>query len=147
METFSALLARSPVNSPHKSQWRGALMFYLIWAWTNGWVNNGHAGDLRHHRSRHDVTIMGKNLAPVAITIFRSNSKFDQNLECSGFGHGQSITTKFCVRQDGVAVVTYVEFCCNRLNKLWTRAFQTSIEFRIRSKYRWRDGRQADLAG
>ena len=29
---------RSPVNSPHKGQWRGALVFYLIHAWTNGWV-------------------------------------------------------------------------------------------------------------
>ena len=41
METFFALLAlcegmhRSPVNSPHKSQWRGALGISLIYAWTN----------------------------------------------------------------------------------------------------------------
>ena len=26
---------RSPVNSPHKDQWRGALMFCLICAWIN----------------------------------------------------------------------------------------------------------------
>ena len=38
---------RSPVNSPHKGQWRGALMFSLIYAWINDWVNNGEAGDLR----------------------------------------------------------------------------------------------------
>ena len=38
---------RSPVNSPHKDQWRGALMFSLICAWINGWVNNREAGDLR----------------------------------------------------------------------------------------------------
>ena len=31
---------RSPVNSPNKGQWRGALMFSLICAWTNGWANN-----------------------------------------------------------------------------------------------------------
>ena len=36
---------RSPVNSPHKGQWRGALMFSLICAWTNGWANNREAGD------------------------------------------------------------------------------------------------------
>ena len=41
---------RSPVNSPHKGQWRGALMFSLIWVWINGWVNNRVAGDLRRHR-------------------------------------------------------------------------------------------------
>ena len=34
-------IRRSPVNSPHKGQWRGALMFSLIWAWINGWINNG----------------------------------------------------------------------------------------------------------
>ena len=34
---------RSPVNSPHKGQW--ALMFSLICAWINGWVNNRGAGD------------------------------------------------------------------------------------------------------
>ena len=51
METFSALLAlcggihRSPVNSPHKGQWRGALVFSLICVWINGWVNKREAGD------------------------------------------------------------------------------------------------------
>ena len=36
---------RSPVNSPHKGQWRGALMFSLICVWINGWVNNREAGN------------------------------------------------------------------------------------------------------
>ena len=27
---------RSPVHSPHKGQWRGALMFALIYVWING---------------------------------------------------------------------------------------------------------------
>ena len=49
---------RSPVNSPHKGQWRGALMFSLICAWTKGWVNNGDAGDLRRHRAHYDIIIM-----------------------------------------------------------------------------------------
>ena len=31
---------RSPVNFPHKGLWRGALMFSLICAWINDWVNN-----------------------------------------------------------------------------------------------------------
>ena len=46
------------LNSPHKGQWRGALMFSLIWARINGWVNNGEAGDLRRHRAHYDVTVM-----------------------------------------------------------------------------------------
>ena len=64
METFSALLALCagnspvPVNSPHKGQWRGALMFSLIYVWINGWVNNSETGDLRRHRGHYDVIIM-----------------------------------------------------------------------------------------
>ena len=49
---------RSPVNSPHKGQWRGALMFSLICVWINGWVNNREAGDLRRYRAHYDVTVM-----------------------------------------------------------------------------------------
>ena len=64
METFSALLALCagnspvPVNSPHKGQWRGSLMFSFICVWINGWVNNREAGDLRRYRAHYDVTVM-----------------------------------------------------------------------------------------
>ena len=49
---------RRPVNSPHKGQWRGALMFSLIYVWINGWINNHEAGDLRRHRAHYDVIVM-----------------------------------------------------------------------------------------
>ena len=49
---------RSPVNSPHKGQWRGALIFFLICVWINGWVNNREAGDLRRYRAHYDVSVM-----------------------------------------------------------------------------------------
>ena len=49
---------RAPVNSPHTGQWRGALVFSLICAWINDWVNNGEAGDLVLHRAHCDVTVM-----------------------------------------------------------------------------------------
>ena len=64
METFSVLLAICAGNSPvpgefpHKGQWRGALMFSLIYARINGWVNTGEAGDLRRYRVHCDVTVM-----------------------------------------------------------------------------------------
>ena len=48
---------RSPVDYPHKGQWRGSLMFSLIWPWTNGWVNNRDASDLRRHCAHYDVTV------------------------------------------------------------------------------------------
>ena len=49
---------RSPVNSQHKGQWRGALMFSMICVWINCWVNNREAGDLRRYRAHSDVTVM-----------------------------------------------------------------------------------------
>ena len=51
-------IQRSPVNSPHKGQWRGALMFSLICAWINAPANNREAGDLRRHRAHYDVIVM-----------------------------------------------------------------------------------------
>ena len=58
---------RSSVNSPHKGQWRGALMFSLICVWINGWVNNPEAGDLRRRRGHNDVTVVSLE------TIFNVN--------------------------------------------------------------------------
>ena len=50
---FSALLLTCG-NSPHKDQWRGALMFSLICVW----INNREAGDLRRYRAQFDVNVM-----------------------------------------------------------------------------------------
>ena len=33
-------------------------MFSLICAWTNVWINNRDAGDLRRHRTHYDVTVV-----------------------------------------------------------------------------------------
>ena len=49
---------RWPVNSSHKGQRCGAWMFSLICAWTNAWLNNRSAGELRHHRAHYDGTVM-----------------------------------------------------------------------------------------
>ena len=60
METFSCYwpfvrgIHRPPVTSPHNGQCRGALMFL----WTNDWVNNGDAGDLRHHHAQYDHIVI-----------------------------------------------------------------------------------------
>ena len=55
--SFVRGIHRSPVDSPHKGQWRGAWMFSLLCAW-NGWANNRDACDLRHHCAYFDVTVM-----------------------------------------------------------------------------------------
>ena len=62
--TFSALLAlcegihRSHVDSPHKGQWRGVLMFSLICAWTNGCASNRSACEFGRDCAYYDVTVM-----------------------------------------------------------------------------------------
>ena len=64
-----------PVNSPHKGQWRGALMFSLFCVWINGWVNNREAGDLRRHHGHYDVNVMiSSALYPVSLDWRPNNS-------------------------------------------------------------------------
>ena len=46
------------MDSSHKCQWRGALIFSLICVCTNGWANNRDATDLRRHRAHYGVTVM-----------------------------------------------------------------------------------------
>ena len=53
-----------------KGQWRGALMFSLIWAWINGWVNNREAGDSRRHRGHYDVNVMWFHGAVRDVLVF-----------------------------------------------------------------------------
>ena len=43
---------------PAQSQWRRALIFSLICAWLNGWVNICEAGDLRHHRAHYGIIVL-----------------------------------------------------------------------------------------
>ena len=60
--TFVWRIRRLPVNSPHKGQWRGALVFSLICAWINAWVHNSEAGDLISHPTNYDVIVMDTNM-------------------------------------------------------------------------------------
>ena len=55
---------------PHtKGQWRGTLMFSLICAWINGWVNNREAGDSRRHRAYYDVIVMNWHVVIPSLMI------------------------------------------------------------------------------
>ena len=67
METLSALLTL--VNFPHKGQRRGALVFSLICAWINGWVNNDKANDLRRHRAHYNVIVITRHCCSASILI------------------------------------------------------------------------------
>ena len=62
---FSALywpfvrgIHRSPVNSPHKGQWRRVWCFLWAAPWINAWVNNREAGDLRRYSAHYHVIVM-----------------------------------------------------------------------------------------
>ena len=68
----------SPVTGefPTQSQWRVALMFSLICAWTNGCANNRDAGYLIHHCAHYWRHCNGKSaLARWIMTIHRAGDK------------------------------------------------------------------------
>ena len=81
----------SPVNSPHKGQWHGALMFSLICARINGWVNDGEAGDLRRHGSQYDVTVMVHQVA-ASLALFIPTIRFSSVYTLSE-GHRWNISS------------------------------------------------------
>ena len=62
---FVREIHRSPLNSPHKSQWRRVLMFSLTYAWTNCWINNRDTGGLRRYWAHYDVIVMLWNIVPL----------------------------------------------------------------------------------
>ena len=76
---------RSPVNSPHKGQWRGALMFFIC-----AWINARGAGGLRRYRAHYDVIGMfqqddtvhggsGQSTAGLVTTTIRQQSVYCVN--------------------------------------------------------------------
>ena len=74
---------RSPVNSPHKGQWRGALMFSVIYVWINDWVNNREAGDLRRYRAHCDVIVMNSDTVSITViplTLLVLKSEYTKSL-------------------------------------------------------------------
>ena len=73
---------RSPVNPPHKGQWRGALMFTLICARINGWVNNCEAGDLRRNRAHYDVIVMVLDVTSWHVCVFRFTDPLQGESKC-----------------------------------------------------------------
>ena len=92
---------RWPVNSPHKGQWRSALMFSLIGSWINISVNNGEAGDLRQHCVHYDFTVM--------LSKFQIHSHWSGDINQEIW---QNITT-FCqliLKQASTFLIIFLEF-------------------------------------
>ena len=79
--TFLRGIHRSPVNPPHKGQWRKAFIFSLICAWINRWENNGEAGDFRCYRAHYDVTVMDpimKTFSALLSLLFGESSRYQR---------------------------------------------------------------------
>ena len=87
METFPCYwlfvqgIHRSPVNSPHKGQWRGALCFLWSAPWISGWVNNHEAGGLRRHHAHYDVIVMPIHLPKRLFAVWHDGSLSSQAKE------------------------------------------------------------------
>ena len=94
---------RSPVNSLHKGQWRGALMFSLICVWIIDWVNNREAGDLRCYHAHYGVIVMLKHFA-------HSWSQLSRDLKSSTIkvlGFAQLLSVSGPVMTDALNVCHY----------------------------------------
>ena len=83
-DPFLGGILRSPVNSPHKCQWCGALMFSLICLCINVWVNNREAGDLRRHRAKYDVIVMYLVVTVTWITVHAPSQYASKGLDWAG---------------------------------------------------------------
>ena len=94
---------RWPVNSPHKGQWRGALIFSLICAWINDCVNQ--SGDLRRHRAHYDVIVM------------------DDAITCRGASHNRPFARGKCWLS-GIWTIFHLTF------NWYTKIFMTENAFK-----------------
>ena len=104
---FLREILRSPANSPHKGQWRGALMFSLIFARMDGWVNNREAGNLRRHRAHYDDIVM---LRPERAELFgarinwtmRHSKQYHLTLEISSVAQCPNLSLKLLSSHHGL---------------------------------------------
>ena len=117
---------RGPVNSPHKGQWREALIFSLICARINSWVNNGEDGDLRRHRGHYDVIVM-----TYFITLAKPTLKWEQGW----------IITIHCIE---IEVIVALQYTVNLTTHL-TKAYDVTIQRYRKSHTEIRDNKVQTL--
>ena len=164
METFFALLALCEGNPsvtgglPDSGQWRGALMFSLICAWTNGCANNRDAGDLRCHRAHYDVTVMrtvsyigaklwNDNLALFVYTLDEDFYIIKSSLQRIGdmttkiidFPHLRWLSLSVWIDND-VLCITQILYACNADFTLYSHMFISFISLgfnNLNVPYEW----------
>ena len=126
------LLINDEINLKHVSQ-RGCSIvrtiptiniwrIVTIWSWgmSNCRKNDMNAITYTYHNLKKSQSICSLTIplillgcqAPIPLTTFRSNSKFDKNLQCSGSKYSKPITTQLCTCHDSNTVVTCAELHC-----------------------------------
>ena len=108
---------RSPVNSPHKGQWRGALKFTLICARINGWVNNREAGDLRRYRAHYDVIVMRE--INKEITLSWAHKQFANSANTLSYIHPSSGLDELKVYIYHVLCIACLVLCLHLFQYRW----------------------------
>ena len=74
---FVRRIHRSPPGEfPAQRLVTWSLMFSLICAWINGWVNNGEAGDLRRHHAHYDVIAIKSYLPHPSMVCNPAHQRF-----------------------------------------------------------------------
>ena len=118
MRWYSRTMYWWPVDSPHKGQRRGALIFSLIFPWTNGCANNRDAGDLRSYRAHYNVAVMNQ------VDIWRSAwyPKLRSMLycKCSQNIRSPAVRNMYSVKE--AFSITRVKKS-NHISVFWTKGF------------------------
>ena len=120
---------RSPVNSAHKGQWRGALVFSLICVWINSWANNGEAGDLRRYRAHHDIIVMWLNFLRASYITSCQSSVYnwqEPHRVMDDITH--TLTNGFRSQNDSKSILTICKV------KHWFKVYKYIYFYRITSK-------------
>ena len=120
---------RSPVNSPHKGQWRGALMFTLICVRINGWVNNREAGDFRRHLAHYDVIVMGLRTESASGWFSKTNAYEHLNSQALKFSTKYQNRTREAYTIGRNAGGWHLEFFILQAKQPWWIWINTSCEF------------------
>ena len=84
---FVRRIRRSPWIPLTKASEEELLLFSLIctWTWTNGWVNNRDAGDLRRRLAHYNVTVMVCVKEHIHYEGILHNSGSYNNISCAQF--------------------------------------------------------------
>ena len=129
------------MNSPHKGQWRWALMFSLIWAWMNSWVNNREAGDLKCHYAHYDIVVMKIQKVLQELKNWYNLCKISRVHGCRRNDYRSYSKTIIIIVWPNLTGEAPMNDCTNHMSGLWTIVVYTMITSMSRG---WQMDRRMD---